>query len=82
MYYIIFSSITYATWLKRSFTGDGSRIQITHTPKEISVPSCSYSLVVSESKFPEIVKRADELKIKILEAYKKLPDGSFESVGI
>lgn len=82
MYYVIFSSITYATWLKRSFTGDGSSIQITHTPKEISLPNCSYSLIVSESKFPEILKRAAELKIKILEAYKRLPNGSFERVGI
>lgn len=82
MYYVIFSSITYATWMKRSFIGDGSHMEITHTPKEISVTNCSYSLIVSENKFSEVIKRAGELKIKILAVYRKLPDGTFESVAL
>lgn len=76
-YYIVLSSITFATWLKRLFIGDLSPISIVHTPKAIPVGGCSYSLNVDENKVENLLEIANKYNIRVIGVYKRIPNGEF-----
>ena len=79
MYYIVLSSITYATWLKRLFVGYGSTVAMVHTPGGIPVGGCSYSIRTTEKLFREVADAARQARMKILGVYKE-SDGEFVEV--
>lgn len=77
MYYIVYSSITFATGIKNKFRYDREKINIMHTPSEISGGGCSYCLEVETyEKALEILKASEEYGVKVNGLYEKI-DGSF-----
>lgn len=81
MYYIIYSSITFATGMKNKFRYDKEQITVMHTPSNISGASCSYCLKVgSYEKAMEIIKASEEYGVTIRGLYKKTVDDSYEEV--
>jgi len=81
MYYIVYSSITFATGMKNKFRYDREQITVIHTPSKISGASCSYSLKVnSYEKAVEIITASEEYGVKIKGLYKKTSDNDFEEV--
>ncbi len=78
MYYIVYSSITFATGMKNKFRYDKEQITLLHTPSKISGASCSYCLKVnSYEKAVEIINASEEYGVKIKGLYKKTDDDSF-----
>ncbi|MEE1042464.1 MAG: putative Se/S carrier-like protein [Clostridia bacterium] len=81
MYYIVYSSITFATGIKNKFRYDNARITVTHTPSKISGASCSYSLKVnSYEKALEIIKASTEYGVTIRGLYKETKENEFEKI--
>ena len=81
MYYIVFSSITFATGMKNKFRYDTEQIRVLHTPSKISGASCSYCLTVnSYEKALEIINASEEYGVKIKGLYKKTDEDSYEEV--
>ena len=81
MYYIVYSSITFATGIKNKFRYDREQITVMHTPSKISGASCSYCLQVnSHEKAMEIIKASEDYGVKIKGLYKKTGDDSYEEV--
>ena len=81
MYYIVYSSITFATGIKNKFRYDSARITVIHTPSKISGASCSYSLKVkSYEKALEIIKASEEYGVAIRGLYKETTENEFEEI--
>lgn len=81
MYYIVYSSITFATGMKNKFRYDKEQITVIHTPSKISGASCSYSLKVNNyEKAVEIIKSSEEYGVKIKGLYKKTGNDNFEEI--
>ncbi len=81
MYYIVYSSITFATGMKNKFRYDKEQITVIHTPSKISGASCSYSLKVNTyEKAVEIIKSSEEYGVKIKGLYKKTDNENFEEI--
>lgn len=81
MYYIVYSSITFATGMKNKFRYDREQITVLHTPSEISGASCSYCLKVNSfEKAIEIIKASEEYGVRIKGLYKKTDEEKFEEV--
>lgn len=81
MYYIVYSSITFATGMKNKFRYDREQITVIHTPSKISGASCSYSLKVNSlEKAMEIVNASEEYGVKIKGLYKKTNNDNFEEI--
>lgn len=81
MYYIVYSSITFATGMKNKFRYDKEQITVIHTPSKISGASCSYSLKVNTyEKAVEIIKSSEEYGVKIKGLYKKTDNDNFEEI--
>lgn len=78
-YYVIFSSITFATRVKRFFIGNERDIGLLHTPKSIPVNGCSYCLRVRRNRVSEILAAADTMGIKTKGVFIE-KDGGFEGV--
>ena len=77
MYYIVYSSITFATGIKNKFRYDSEKINIMHTPSEISGGGCSYCLEVeSYEKALEILKASEEYGVNVKGLYETI-DGTF-----
>ncbi len=72
MFYIVYSSITFATGIKNKFRYDREKISIMHTPSEISGGGCSYCLVTeSYEKVLEILKASEEYGVKVKGVFQK-----------
>ena len=72
MYYIVYSSITFATGIKNKFRYDREKITVMHTPSEISGGGCSYCIEVSTpEKALEIVKGSEEYGVTVMGIYEK-----------
>ncbi len=81
MYYIVYSSITFATGMKNKFRYDKEQITVMHTPSKISGASCSYCLKVgSLKKALEIINASEEYGVKIRGLYKETEDNMYEEV--
>ncbi len=81
MYYIVYSSITFATGMKNKFRYDKEKISVLHTPSKISGASCSYCLEISSlEKAIEIINASEEYGVKIKGLYKKTDAGNFEEI--
>lgn len=79
MYYIVYSSITFATGMKNKFRYDREKITVMHTPSEISGANCSYCLEVnSYDKALEIIKASEEYGVNVLGLYEKTDDNSYK----
>jgi len=76
-YYIVLSSITYATWLKKQLNSVGLSVGLVQTPKCIATKGCSYALKTTEKKVDTAIRIADENKIKIRGIYCKDSEGNF-----
>lgn len=81
MYYIVYSSITFATGMKNKFRYDKEQITVMHTPSDISGASCSYCLMVGNlEKAKEIIKASEEYGVNVKGLYKKTSDNNFEEI--
>lgn len=81
MYYIVYSSITFATGMKNKFRYDREQITVLHTPSKISGASCSYCLQVNSfEKAMEIIKASEEYGVKVKGLYKKTGEEDYEKV--
>lgn len=78
-YYIVFSSITFASRVKRFFIGNDRDICLMHTPKSIPVNGCSYSLRVRKERVGEILKAARKMGIMTKGVYVE-NNGNYEGV--
>lgn len=80
-YYIVYSSITFATGIKNKFRYDSSKIDVLHTPSAISKASCSYCVRTnSKSKALEIIEASKEYGVNILGFYKQTDENSYEKL--
>lgn len=80
-YYIVYSSITFATGIKNKFRYDRERISVMHTPAGISEAGCSYSIRVrSLEKATEIIKASEEYGVTVKGLYKQMDKDSFEKL--
>lgn len=68
-YLAVFSSITFANRIKKSLEGTPGFITLMHTPSKLSENGCSYALRFKEDKLGDILKKAEELNIKIKNIY-------------
>lgn len=81
MYYIVYSSITFATGMKNKFRYDKEQITVLHTPSTISGASCSYCLKVGNyEKALEIINASEEYGVKIKGLYKKTGEDSYREI--
>ncbi len=81
MYYIVYSSITFATGMKNKFRYDKEQITVMHTPSKISGAGCSYCLKVkSLEKAMEIIEASGEYGVKIRGLYKETEENNFEEI--
>lgn len=81
MYYIVYSSITFATGMKNKFRYDKEQITVMHTPSSISGASCSYCLKVgSLEKALEIIKASEEYGVAVKGLYKKTGEDGYEEI--
>lgn len=81
MYYIVYSSVTFATGIKNHFRYSADYIGVLHTPAKISGGSCSYCLTVkNEAKAREIVKVSQDYGIKIKGIYKETEKDQYTEV--
>lgn len=81
MYYIVYSSITFATGIKNKFRYDAEPITVLHTPSAISGGGCSYSISVkTASKALEIIRASEEYGVKIKGLYKQTDSENFEKL--
>lgn len=81
MYFIVYSSITFATGIKNKFRYDEELISVVHTPAKISGTGCSYSIKVkSLAKALEIIDASEEYGVKIKGFFKQIDENSFEQL--
>ena len=81
MYYIVYSSITFATGIKNKFRYDPDLITVLHTPSGISKGGCSYSIAVkTASKALEIIKASEEYGVKVKGLFKQTDSEEFEEL--
>ena len=74
MYYLVFSSITYATWLQKRYLDGYPKLM--HTPRGIPVNGCSHSLRCGKCDLKELLELAQQFNIPLLGVYKE-EDGGF-----
>lgn len=81
MYYIVYSSITFATGMKNKFRYDKEQITVMHTPSNISGANCSYCLrVESYEKAVEIIEASAEYGVTVKGLYKKTEGNSYVEI--
>lgn len=80
-YYIVYSSITFATGIKNKFRYDSERIDVLNTPSAISKASCSYCIrTKSKNKAFEIIKASKDYGVNILGFYKQTGENDYEEI--
>lgn len=81
MYYIIYSSITFATGMKNKFRYDKEQITVMHTPSAISGASCSYCLKVGTlEKAMEIINASAEYGVTVKGLYRQKDNDNYEEI--
>lgn len=81
MYYIVYSSITFATGMKNKFRYDKEQITVMHTPSGISGASCSYCLKVNNfEKALEIIKASEEYGVTVKGLYRNTGEDGYEEI--
>lgn len=78
-FYVVFSSVTIATSVKKIIERRGVTAALMHTPQAIQLNGCSYSLKVKEKDYIEVVNAAKSAGAHVLAVYKSLENG-FEEV--
>jgi len=76
-YFIVYSSVTYATRIRNYFKNDGSYIGLLHTPAEISPGGCSYSVKVKQHNAQKVVEISRRFGFKIKGIYRQTESGSY-----
>ena len=82
MFYIVYSSVTYANRIKRFFENERGFVGIAHTPSAISSGGCSYCLRLDENKARRAVELSRKCGIKVLGMFKEGEDKMFTKVEI
>jgi len=69
-YYVIFSSVTIATGVKKLLERRGITAILMHTPKALQLNGCSYSLKIKEKNYEEVLNAARSAGADVLAVYK------------
>jgi hypothetical protein len=78
--FVLYSSITFATRVRKMFEGD-SRISLMHAPQGLPIQSCAYALKVPKTELGDVLKVTKELDIKVIGIYVKI-EGEYEQYDI
>lgn len=80
-YFVVFSSITVATGVKKILERRGITASLLHTPKSIQLNGCSYSIKIKEKYYTEVLSAAKDAGAHVLAVFKALENG-YEEVGM
>lgn len=78
-YFVIFSSVTIATGVKKILEKRGITAILMHTPKALQLNGCSYSLKIKEKHYNEVLNAAQAAGADVIAVY-KATDSSFWEV--
>ena len=78
-YFVIFSSVTIATGVKKLLEKKGITAILMHTPKALQLNGCSYSLKIKERYYNEVLNVAKTAGAQVIAVY-KAADGNFWEV--
>ena len=81
-FYIVYNSITYANRVRDMLEGYAGYAAVVHTPREISIGGCSYSIKATEEKFRRAIEISQKNNISVKGIYKQNSDGGFTEVFI
>ncbi|GEM_PF-2402642 len=77
-YYIVYSSVTFATAVRNKFRFDRQQISVVHTPSVISGTGCSYSIrLKNKQKAMEIINYSKEYGVSVKGFYEQNSNGEF-----
>ena len=79
-YYVVYSSITFATRIKKYFEHSRYHVTLMHTPSEISKGGCSYAVRVKREALADVISISKSYRMRIRGVYKKVGDSYFEVI--
>lgn len=74
-YFVIFSSVTIATGVKKILERKGITAILMHTPKALQLNGCSYSLKTKERYYDEVLTAAQTAGADVIAVYKATESG-------
>ncbi len=77
-YYVIFSSVTIATGVKKLLEKRGITAILLHTPKALQLNGCSYSLRIKPKDYNAVLSAAKTARADILGVFKSAEGGFWE----
>ena len=80
-YYVIFSSVTVATGVKKVLEKWGITSVLMHTPKSLQLRGCSYAIKVKKEHWGKVIDAARERGADVVAVFRGT-DGSFREVNV
>lgn len=79
-YFVVYSSITFATHIKKIVSAFGESVSIVQTPKSIPVNDCSYSVKVSDKQLEKVIQNSQKYGFDIRGVYKQIGENEFKEI--